>query len=143
MDPLSALGLAGNIITFVQFAGALFSGAQQIRLSADGASEEIATIEDIYAKPASFSSGLKVEPRHSAASSGSSNVDDTQPSFDLERFSPWTRARKLAASCESDCNRLLAIVRKLKIKTRSGFGLVEEPHAALCEGLEIRGNQCI
>ena len=40
MDPLTALGLAGNIITFIDFSQKLFSKTQQIYRAADGFSAD-------------------------------------------------------------------------------------------------------
>lgn len=42
MDPLSALGLAGNIVTFIEFSSNLISGAYEIYRSADGVTSEVA-----------------------------------------------------------------------------------------------------
>jgi len=47
MDPLSALGLAGNIITFVDFSWKILAEANSIYKSPTGASEEAAFLEKI------------------------------------------------------------------------------------------------
>ena len=47
MDPLSALGLASNIIQLVQFAGKLISESQEAYESIDGASRRNADVEGI------------------------------------------------------------------------------------------------
>ncbi|KAF2113604.1 hypothetical protein BDV96DRAFT_613546 [Lophiotrema nucula] len=47
MDPISALGLASNIIQFVQFAGKLISESQEAYESIDGVSQRNANLEGI------------------------------------------------------------------------------------------------
>ena len=47
MDPLTAVGLAGNIITFVDFSTKLLSRARQLYESATGATEEHDELESL------------------------------------------------------------------------------------------------
>jgi hypothetical protein len=47
MDPLSAFGLAANIVAFLDFAGGLISKGQKIYKSVSGALEENAEVENV------------------------------------------------------------------------------------------------
>jgi hypothetical protein len=47
MDPLSAIGLASNVIQFVEFAGKLIGEAQEAYESVDGVSQRTANVENI------------------------------------------------------------------------------------------------
>ena len=52
MDPLSALGLASNIIQITEFTGKLISQSKEIYRSADGTLSEHAILEEAARKPA-------------------------------------------------------------------------------------------
>lgn len=47
MDPLTALGLASNIVQFVDFASKLISQSHEIYQSADGALEDNVALEHV------------------------------------------------------------------------------------------------
>jgi hypothetical protein len=106
MDPLSALGLAGNVVAFVQFSASLVKGTYKIYRSPTGQSEELQDLEGIYSKLADFSKtlgkpqGSYVEdPENETAQAGSLS--------------------QLAEMCRSDCEQLLGMVEKLKVKSGS------------------------
>ena len=64
-DPFSALGLAGNIITFVDFTWKLFSGAYTIYRSESGTSDKNAVLQVIAGNVRSLSGAVMVEHAHS------------------------------------------------------------------------------
>ena len=47
MDPLSALGLAGNVMTFIDFASRLINGSLELYHSTDGATASHRVLEDV------------------------------------------------------------------------------------------------
>jgi len=103
MDPLSALGLAGNVVAFVQFSAALIKGTYKIYKSPTGQSEELQDLESIYSKLADFSSRL-----------GKSTVGDPE-----NETAQAGALHQLADMCRSDCEQLLQIVGELKVNGNS------------------------
>lgn len=94
MDPLSALGIAGNVIQFIDFATKLFDGSREVYRSATGASQETLNLSNI----AKELSGL----------SKSFTTDDLK-SLGL---------RDVASQCSSLAKDLLAAVDKLTVNTK-------------------------
>ncbi|KAM7222960.1 hypothetical protein V8F06_001516 [Rhypophila decipiens] len=123
MEPLVALSLAGSIVQFVQFATQLFNGARALHSSPGGSSVESSRLEDVYTRLAALRHSMGTTPtRHSNNGPHISEEDD------------MTRQLKvLAANCQEDCNKLLAIVQKLNVKTRSGPGWWNSFHVAFLE----------
>jgi hypothetical protein len=48
MDPLTALGLAGNVVQFVQFASSLIQTVVEIRQSSAGCTADVLTLDMVY-----------------------------------------------------------------------------------------------
>ena len=100
MDPLSALGLAGLVVQFVQLAASLVKGSQKIYRSPTEQSEELQDLKTIYTKLSELSDklgkshGVYVEEdEHETDQAGTLN--------------------QLADMCRRDCEQLLDIVDKL------------------------------
>jgi len=106
MDPLSALGLAGNVVAFVQFSASLIKGTYKIYRSPTGQSEDLQDLESIYSKLAEFSAKLG-KP---SGPSDEDAEDDTAQAGSLEQ---------LADMCQRDCAQLLDIVGRLKVQGSS------------------------
>ncbi|CAK7203831.1 hypothetical protein SEUCBS139899_006580 [Sporothrix eucalyptigena] len=72
MDPLTALGLASNIVQFVDFTLKLIGSAAEIASSAKGASEQTLKIESAYEKLETFTTCLQNPrlPSHVAGAAG-------------------------------------------------------------------------
>ncbi|EMR65951.1 putative nacht nucleoside triphosphatase protein [Eutypa lata UCREL1] len=62
MDPLSAIGLAGNLITFVEFAFKVVGTGSEIASSARGATDRTEEDEKVYRTLNDFASKLKPKP---------------------------------------------------------------------------------
>lgn len=109
MDPLSALSLAGAVVQFVQFTAALLRSTRSIhswRQNSSGVSSEIEKIDDIYRKLSSLSSTLRTRSRANPPTDADSDpIEVSEDSSDIQ---------ELAAQCQEDCDRLLAILDKLK-----------------------------
>jgi hypothetical protein len=58
MDALAAVGLASNIISFIDFSCELITGAREVYKSGDGRTAENATLESILVDLEEFSQGL-------------------------------------------------------------------------------------
>jgi hypothetical protein len=97
MDPISALGVAGTVVQFVQFAAALVNNVREIHHSASGTSLATQELEAIHSTLSQFSK-------------------------DLRRHSPRGQLRYgreldgLAKRCIDDCDRLLKLADQLKVE---------------------------
>lgn len=107
MDPLSALGVAGTVVQFVQFACALFDGTRKIYNSASGASNENERLEFIYTRLSDLSSrlGICVNQRLKSVRFVASELPKDAPSL-----------ADLAAKCREDCSQLLEGLDRMRIK---------------------------
>ncbi|KUJ15133.1 uncharacterized protein LY89DRAFT_685948 [Mollisia scopiformis] len=65
MDPLTALGLAGNIVQFIDFAWKLFEGTKAIYKSASGSSHDNAVLQSIANDLRHLSNGIIISNQHS------------------------------------------------------------------------------
>jgi hypothetical protein len=92
MEPLTALGLAGNIVQFVDFACKLFEGARTIYKSASSSSDEYAVLHVIATDLSRLSGEIMVSPEHPEG------------------------LRCLAAEAESISQELLGALQKLKLQ---------------------------
>ena len=110
MDPLSALGLAGNVVAFVQFSASLVKGTYSIYNSPTGQSGELQDLESIYSKLAELSSKLG-KPRPGGVCDINGNDGETES--DIAQAGSL---EQLAEMCREDCEKLLSIVSKLKVK---------------------------
>jgi hypothetical protein len=100
IDPFSALGVAGNIVQFLDFGSKLISKGKEIYISADGSSITNVDLEII-------SQDLH-EITDSLASTPLSNSSQTFNRGDNEM-------RILATSCKAVAEQLLGVVRGLKV----------------------------
>jgi hypothetical protein len=105
MDPLSALGLAANVLQFVQFAFGLLTNAQRIHLSGPGPSGEEQNVEGIYARLLDFSTLFQGRP-HS----------DNEDAATFQSSKYFLALAKLVEECREHCEKLLDITRKLQVK---------------------------
>lgn len=101
MDPFSALGLAANVVQFIDFGTKLISESHEIYKSTTGTSTGMVELETIYTDLNNFAKGLQT-PDHS------SNRTPEDESL-----------RQLAASCLTVADELLAIVSALKVDAKS------------------------
>jgi hypothetical protein len=101
MDPLSALGIASGVITFLDFAAKLVSTSTELYQSADGASLENLELEKVYEQMLDLSASLQL---------CTSRVDALEPGEETDGL------RELSVSCHDDCEELLECLRGLRIK---------------------------
>ena len=101
MEPLSALGLAANIVQFVDFGSKLLSGACQLRDSPKGQPEEHAELEAITKNLLKTSSEFKTSISEREDGFLSSNEKELQ---------------SLCEDCNSLAEQLLGALSKLKMK---------------------------
>jgi hypothetical protein len=125
MDPISALGLASNVLQFVHFASGLLNSAQKIYVSASGTSSDCQHLEHVYSRLSQLSVAIR-----KANSTNKSNAlcmselpggDDVLAAqwsairdLDTRQSSQWEGLHSLARRCDADCQELLSFVAKLK-----------------------------
>ncbi|KAH6708897.1 hypothetical protein BKA61DRAFT_557727 [Leptodontidium sp. MPI-SDFR-AT-0119] len=125
MEALAALGLAGNVVQFVDFVSKLISAGVEIAGSVEGATERTLEIEKVYNSLDAFSSRLHVGGTRATNNEDIEGlrglVDHRSEIGGRLEFQDHIRSlEELAADCNSLCRRLLETVRKLHNKGPAG-----------------------
>ncbi|KAK3325944.1 hypothetical protein B0H66DRAFT_549813 [Apodospora peruviana] len=111
MDPISALGVASGVVTFVDFTTRLISTSKLIYQSKDGTSIENLQLEEIYTKFRDFSANLG-DPKVPES------ISDGKPqgsSFQSQPPEDARALRQLALSCKEDCDKILHVLQSLRV----------------------------
>jgi len=116
MDALSALSIAATVTQFVSFAGGLIAQTSEVHESARASTAEVQSVETVYGTLLEFSFGLKNAGR---------DLAELDCSLDARKL------LELVAECQADCERLLAITRKLKAE-----GKEKTWYQCLCKAVE-------
>jgi hypothetical protein len=95
MDPITAVSFAASIVTFVDFAWELISGAAELYKSPDGRTNQNAHIETVI--------------------SDLEDVTDDLGSAALGDSKEMRRLKRLAAKCSELAEELLQLMRKLRL----------------------------
>ncbi|KAM5341786.1 hypothetical protein ACJ41O_014817 [Fusarium nematophilum] len=101
MDPFAAIGLAGNIIAFIDFGFKVVQAAKEVKDSASGASAENDHVEFLTAQIQDFTLGL-----HYAKPASDMSADEQ-------------RLNSLVTECQSLSEDLLKLVQTLKVDPAS------------------------
>ncbi|KAK0645399.1 hypothetical protein B0T16DRAFT_411116 [Cercophora newfieldiana] len=104
METLAALGLAGNVVQFVQFASQLMKNASELRKSSTGCTADVLELEALYEQLRDLSANL------------SSGQGDAAAYLSRPSAAPF---RNLLRICREDCDKLLAIVGQLRLPQQS------------------------
>jgi hypothetical protein len=103
LDPFSTLGLAGNIIQFVDFRSKLVAGTVEVYQSAQSTSANHLHLENITTSLSELCTGLG-----SARSARQPNTASSTP--------PEHTFNTLAENCHKDVKELLDVLEELKVK---------------------------
>ena len=106
LDPFSALGLAGNIVQFVDFASKLFSKSKELYKSSSGATKENQELEDATDTLRRLCASLKKVDQGGSKSAGRLNDEDV--------------LRALANNCHVTANELLSALEDLRTRGPHG-----------------------
>lgn len=126
MEALTALGVAGNVVQFVDFLLKLLSEGSEIAGSMHGATEQVLELKDIYDHLNTFSSTLCRGGNHANGTNMSprgligildSNIGASQGA-NLQ--SHIKALEELTTECTTLCGKLLEVVRSLQFKAASG-----------------------
>ena len=117
MEPLSAIGLASNVLQFVEFAARLISTGTEVYESASGTTERTLELERIYKDLSNF--GLKLQDGgaykpwgFTAIPASGHNLEDIENQAKLHMH--FTALKGLAVGCKAVCDQLLETLGKLK-----------------------------
>lgn len=118
---MEAIGLASNIVQFVDFAATLIATGVELYDSTNGLTQRTNEIESIYSKLNSFSSSLE------AATTSCASAEEADALFlprsssaDRELRSHLKAVHELAGNCRMLCNEIVEAVKKLRVSDRHG-----------------------
>lgn len=114
MDPLTAFGLAANVVSFVSFASDLVKTSVDVYRAGADATGDVLSMERVYGDLSCLSRrlGLTCQQRISH-----DNARPWVPSFDeVEVETAVLAVKGLAELCKKDCDELLRITDKLRLK---------------------------
>ncbi|KAI7782149.1 hypothetical protein LA080_013825 [Diaporthe eres] len=109
MDPLTALGLASNVFSFVSFASGLIKGTIEIRASAAGCNIDISRLDTVCEQLQGLCDGLQSCKDHKIP--GGHAEDHVAKVF--------VAVKSLCAACKTDGDELLRITKTLRTKNGS------------------------
>lgn len=109
MDPLTALGLASNVFSFVSFASGLIKGTLEIRASATGCNIDITRLDAVCEQLKDLCDGLQSCSEHKI--SGALAEDHVAKVF--------IAVKSLCVVCKADGDELLRITKTLRTKNGS------------------------
>lgn len=109
MDPLTALGLASNVFSFVSFASGLIKGTLEIRASSNGCNIDVTRLDAICEQLHHLCDGLQSCTEHKIPASHSG--DHVTKVF--------LAVKSLCAVCKADGDELLRITKTLRTKDGS------------------------
>lgn len=114
MEPLSALGLACNIIQFIDFTRKLIHDGVEIYTSKLGSTNGNLELESLYGQLSDLSSQLLDVGENGPDYSASEQEDSSR------RTEPCDKGLvALANGCRKDCDKIIEVVRKLRIDGKS------------------------
>lgn len=109
MDPLTAFGLAANVVSFVSFASGLIKTGVELHRSGFDAEDDILSLDKVYKDLKTQSSRLEL------AAHG--NTPPWVPTPDeCEAEKTVLAVKRLAELCKGDCDELLRITDKLRLR---------------------------
>ena len=108
MDPLSALGLASNIVQLVQFVGAVISDSHEVYSSADGALQRNSALEEVAQNLVEMNSELMRSQR--SMSNGFMSLSSAE-----------RQLKNLCEECDVVSRELLVKLDTLKVRSRSRY----------------------
>lgn len=114
MDPMTAFGLAANVVSFVSFASDLIKASVELYQSSADATGEVLSLEKVYVDLSSLSSRLGLTCQQRIAR------NDARPwvpsSDELEVEKAVFAVKRLAELCKEDCDELMQITDNLRLK---------------------------
>lgn len=117
MDPLTAFGLAANVVGFVSFASDLIKTSVEIYSSAGGSDGDVLSLEKVYGDLHSLTNKLQVTCDHQLTDKDGSSV---QLSLQDEVKDATVAVKRVAEICRKDCKELLEFTERLHLEDGGG-----------------------
>ena len=105
MDPIVALGLASNVVQFIQYASDLIKTTAEIRRSSSGCPANVRALDDIYGRLKDLGTALSTEAVFGA---------DLMPHQTRDLARGVSAVKELSLACKRDCQKLLDVVGELR-----------------------------
>lgn len=119
-----ALGLAANVVQFIDFVSRLISSTVEFARSADGTDGQILELESVYNSLSTLSSSLRTNQAGAGNNSNNSTIQGIEQ-FATTRIDPVRRPaieshvrnlERLAQECDALCEKLLDLIRGFRVK---------------------------
>lgn len=114
MDPLTAFGLASNVLSFVSFASKLIETSVEVYRSGSNHPGAALCMEQVYSDLKDLNNRLILTCEHRI------NDEDVVPNGPLvvedEVKISAVAVKRLAATCRRDCDELLRVTNRLQLK---------------------------
>ena len=116
LEGIAALGLASNIVQFVEFGCRLFSQSKELYRSSSGLIDEAGELENIAQSLSRLSKNLMLEhPSSSQASSNDIKIQ-FQPTNELEKHSDETDLALIGTECKKIADELSEALNQVRVK---------------------------
>lgn len=120
MDPLTALGLASNVVQFVDFALGFIGTVSEITSSAIGASKRTLELATVYEKLQTFTTTLSTPAEHAESADNPTPAEGQgvlpgRLSYSVEVEDHAKAIKVMAGECKAVCDRLLTLVNSLRL----------------------------
>lgn len=119
-EGIAALGLASNIVQFVDFGCRLFSQSKELYRSSNGLADEAVELENIAQSLSRLSTNLMLEHPFSSQPSSDDIDIQFQPTNELEKYSDETDLTLIATECKKVADELSEAVNQVRVKNPRG-----------------------
>lgn len=106
MDPVSAVGIASAVVSFIEFTGSLILTTSKVYRSRDGILPEASSLEQVCKTLHELSTKLQAH--------GGSALGEGGPSHHQAAHQDVSALVKLSAECKDDCEKLLDSLQELQ-----------------------------
>ncbi|KAL1867519.1 hypothetical protein Daus18300_006363 [Diaporthe australafricana] len=111
MDPLTAFGLASNVLSFVSFTSKLIKTSVEVYRSGSDHPAAALCVEQVYSDLTDLNNRLILTCEHSITD------EDAVPKVPVDEAKNSAIAvKRLAATCRRDCDELLRVTERLQLK---------------------------
>lgn len=109
MNPLTAVGLASNVFSFLSFASGLIKGTLKVSASTSGCSIDVSRLDLVYEELQGLCNGLHSCIKH--------KIPGAHAGCHVTKF--FIAVKILSEACKTDGEELLRITKKLRTKNGS------------------------
>lgn len=114
MDPLTAFGLAANVVSFISFASDLIKASVELYRSESDATGEVLSLGKVYVDLSSLSNRLGLACQQRTAHNDARPWVPSSDEVEIEKA--LFAVKKLAELCKDDCDELMQMTNALRLK---------------------------